>query len=408
MTTSSSQHSAGSDSNADAGPSAQIPQLEVQSAAQPEENATLVQFVLLQLLRQIEHQYRPGLRLPPIHQIAAEFDVSVGTANQAIKELVSRGVVTSRPRLGTTLANGCDREHISRILAATKDASRHSANATSGRQVSVLIRPQAEAMLLEISECFARAMTSYGCKVKFDDIPNKRDQWVDAAGQDGTVIFQPDGARVPITWAGDSPLLVVATNRHYVTGSNCYDILAIDDEQGSALAGEWMQQLCGSACFVGGAHGKSVPRQLDETSRRRLAAFECGWGDTLTPETRLVAGSYDIASGSSVVAKYIALSPRPEGVFCASDDLAIGFTIGTRAHGLHAGQDYQLIGFDKQQRAIEAPDGPISTIEIPRQIMGERAAELLASRLKDPGQPVRRVYLGCKRFVGATTKSVSS
>jgi LacI family transcriptional regulator len=92
-------------------------------------------------------------------------------------------------------------------------------------------------------------------------------------------------------------------------------------------------------------------------------------------------------------------------VFAASDELAVGFVQGARDQGLMAGRDYQIIGFDRQQLGMDLPEGPLTTIEVPRVAMGVRGAELLTARLLDPDQPVHRTYLGCSLFEGKTTRS---
>lgn len=371
--------------------------------------ANLLRYVRRRMLEQIEASFSPHLRLPPIRQIADVFGVSVGTANQAIKDLVGCGVLVSRPRRGTTIAPGCTVRHV--VEMRRKESRRQAASvARAGRGIQVMLAPRADDMIVEMAESFARAMSRQRCRVSFAEYPARRSEWSDAAWGDGTVMFQPpDVARGGIHWAARQPLLVVGTSPVPVDRMDGYDLLTVDDEQGGFQAG---RMACDAGwkrvCFVGRRDGGQAAASYDDTSRRRLAGFTRGFGSAVPQANLLYVGSYDIDDGAAAVAQFVKLRPRPQVVFCGSDDAAIGFMLGAKAHGLDTPHDYQLIGFDKQQRALDVPGGPITTVEIPRDAMGERAAELILSRLADPAQPVRRVYLGCSLFMGRTFRSANS
>ena len=49
---------------------------------------------------------RPGDRLPTVRDLAADLGVAVGTATRAYRELEAEGVVISRRRIGTVVAEG--------------------------------------------------------------------------------------------------------------------------------------------------------------------------------------------------------------------------------------------------------------------------------------------------------------
>jgi DNA-binding LacI/PurR family transcriptional regulator len=101
--------------------------------------------------------------------------------------------------------------------------------------------------------------------------------------------------------------------------------------------------------------------------------------------------------------RYLALPNRPRAVFAASDELAIGFAIGSAAMGVTPGKDFDLVGFDGQHRGRTlnvCP--PLTSVAIPSQEMGRRAAELLLDRIHRPDKPVERVLLECSIFRGGT------
>lgn len=58
-----------------------------------------------------------------------------------------------------------------------------------------------------------------------------------------------------------------------------------------------------------------------------------------------------------------------------------------------------IIGFDGEGRGRQLETGALTTIEAPMKKMGQLAVRLLAERLADPDQPVRRLAEGCSLFV---------
>lgn len=386
-------------------PAARPRQLVVKARPAPdgEDNATLVRLIKRQLLEQLCADFDPNLRLPPIRQIADEFGVSVGTANQAVKDLCDAGVLVSRPRRGTVIAPGCTAEHLREIshLDACGVAAR---GPLAGKVIQVVLNNEGDQMIVEMAESCARAVTDLGCRVAFTDFGKYRDQVKqDATQGDAAVLFQPPRRNNVLHLIAPQPTLVVATSPMVVDSLGGYDMLSVDDEQGGFIAGRHVRDAgYPSACFIGRRYDKQTSGRYDTISARRCNGFERGFGEPIPDAYRLYVGASDIDFGAQVVVDFVKLDPLPEAVFCSSDDVAIGFVFGAMAHGLKPARDYQLIGFDKQQRAIELPAGPITTVEVPRDALGRRGAELIASRLADPSQPVRNVLLGCRLFEGKT------
>ena len=48
----------------------------------------------------------PGARLPTVRDLAADLGIAVGTVTRAYRELETLGLVTSRRRIGTVVAEG--------------------------------------------------------------------------------------------------------------------------------------------------------------------------------------------------------------------------------------------------------------------------------------------------------------
>ncbi len=100
-------------------------------------------------------------------------------------------------------------------------------------------------------------------------------------------------------------------------------------------------------------------------------------------------GSVDVnsrESGADLMRKLVALTPRPDGVFCYNDPMAIGAIHTILEAGLRVPEDVAVIGsgnlhYDAELRV------PLSSIDQQTEMIGERAARLTLSLLETKTQP---------------------
>jgi LacI family transcriptional regulator len=93
-------------------------------------------------------------------------------------------------------------------------------------------------------------------------------------------------------------------------------------------------------------------------------------------------------SGNEAMKKLLALAPRPDGVFCYNDPIAIGVIDAVLEAGLRVPDDIAVIGcgylhFDQSLRV------PLSSVDQQSRAIGERAGKLVLSLIeaKVPPQP---------------------
>jgi GntR family transcriptional regulator len=67
---------------------------------------------------------RPGDRLPPVRQLAADLDLAPGTVARAYKELEGAGMVATRRRTGTHIADSAQPASAADRAAALDQAAR--------------------------------------------------------------------------------------------------------------------------------------------------------------------------------------------------------------------------------------------------------------------------------------------
>lgn len=130
-------------------------------------------------------------------------------------------------------------------------------------------------------------------------------------------------------------------------------------------------------------------------------------------ESRLIFDSRSmiIPTGDSIEAGYrTALEyfsacgdDHPTGVTCYNDLVALGLIRALDELGLRVPEDVSVIGFDDIEILNYLPVS-LTTVRVPKQEMGRRAAELLLKRIeeKEPGAP-ERIYLEAELIVRGTT-----
>ena len=101
----------------------------------------------------------------------------------------------------------------------------------------------------------------------------------------------------------------------------------------------------------------------------------------LAPDDLVVwEGAFTFDAGAAAARRFLALPKRPSAIFCANDQLAIGFIKAVRDAGLTVPEDVSVAGFDDIEYAsLFAP--ALTTMRQPRAELGRRAAEYLVARM---------------------------
>ncbi|HEU4675207.1 MAG TPA: substrate-binding domain-containing protein, partial [Motilibacteraceae bacterium] len=111
-----------------------------------------------------------------------------------------------------------------------------------------------------------------------------------------------------------------------------------------------------------------------------------GWRDAvaargLDASADLVAeGDWTAASGERAMAELLDRRPDLDGVFVASDTMAVGALRALTAAGRRVPDDVGVVGFDGAALA-EAADPPLSSVRQPAQEMGQTLVRLLLTTM---------------------------
>lgn len=103
-------------------------------------------------------------------------------------------------------------------------------------------------------------------------------------------------------------------------------------------------------------------------------------------------GDFSMDAGAAAAEVWMGLEDRPTALFCASDEMAIGFMGAVQHKGFSVPQDVSLVGFDNIE-VVGHLTPALTTIRQQRTKVGERAARLLldmieASTLTGPSEVI--------------------
>lgn len=101
------------------------------------------------------------------------------------------------------------------------------------------------------------------------------------------------------------------------------------------------------------------------------------------PEEYIQEGDWSEASGKRAMGNLLQVTPPPQAVFAASDNMAIGAIKAIQAAGLKVPDDIAVVGFDNMPMAAMA-DPPLTTINHQIERIGFLAATTLIDRLETP------------------------
>lgn len=339
------------------------------------------------LVERIGRECKVGDRLPPISELARSMGVGQNNAQRAVRELVAEGILFSRRRLGLFV-----RELPSDAAEQTHDAQTPLMGKLIGMATAAVAVPFIERMM----EGFTQVIREAGGKTAVIPDVTQKDVVPDPTGYWGVALFNPGINMQPP--ADKRNIVIVSTADHIHPDLIArFDMVSVDQYQGGALAGMTLvKKGLKDACFLGRPLVRGTKR-LDLTSSTRLHGFESAWGSHLKASRLIHVEGYSTNSGRKAFATWQAMSPRPQAIFAASDELAVGFVETAISQGLKPEKDFTIIGFDGQDRNLPESfkNTAIMTVRVPALEMGRRAAQLMLRREADPTRPTQRILLPC-------------
>jgi DNA-binding LacI/PurR family transcriptional regulator len=118
-------------------------------------------------------------------------------------------------------------------------------------------------------------------------------------------------------------------------------------------------------------------------------------------------GNQLLSTGEAVMTQWLSTHEKLEftALIGCNDDAAIGALHALRNHGIRVSEEVSIVGFDDVDTA-QAVWPPLTTNHVHRQLMGEKAVQLLIKRAKDPDAPCQSLVLGTTFIERASTRSL--
>ncbi|MGN6572140.1 MAG: LacI family DNA-binding transcriptional regulator [Pseudolabrys sp.] len=138
-------------------------------------------------------------------------------------------------------------------------------------------------------------------------------------------------------------------------------------------------------------------RERQRGYRAALAAAGLDSDETLTIET---PGSFE--SGAKAIVQLMGVRPAVDAVFFAGDVLAIGAMLECNRRGWEIPKQIAIAGFDDWEISRRFAI-PITTLDIPRYQIGEKAAELMLRRLDGERGKLPPIDVGFRIIERAST-----
>jgi LacI family repressor for deo operon, udp, cdd, tsx, nupC, and nupG len=229
------------------------------------------------------------------------------------------------------------------------------------------------------------APAGYGVIIgNLDNAPDKEAHFVDLAFSrqvDGIMLlcgFVPRGRGRSLAETGLPMVSLCAP----IPGAALPEVY-VDDAGAGLEAGRYLASLGHRRLGYAAGPKGSVVDQTRWTSFRQ-GAIEGGVdpADIVRIEG-LAETRFSYGSGLAAAESFLALANRPTAMFCASDEIAIGFLKVIRRAGLQVPRDVSLLGFDGIEQA-DFTDPVLSTFRQPRHDIGRVGAELLLRLMEGP------------------------
>lgn len=126
------------------------------------------------------------------------------------------------------------------------------------------------------------------------------------------------------------------------------------------------------------AHAASPPNLT--YARLRRAGYERALGELGLAPRIFTCSSVDEAAGAAAARALLAGGEPPTAILAATDRIAFGILAEARAMGLKVPRDLSVVGHDNLPQSAFT-DPPLTTMELPLDMVGARLAEMLIRRI---------------------------
>jgi LacI family transcriptional regulator, repressor for deo operon, udp, cdd, tsx, nupC, and nupG len=175
--------------------------------------------------------------------------------------------------------------------------------------------------------------------------------------------------------------------------------VSIDDVEGGRMATQHLINLGHER--IGLISGRPLPTPFFPENDRLAGYREALVASGLQVDRQLqVPGFFTIEGGEHAITAQLSQRTPPTAVFAMSDEMAFGALRALRRHGLQAGRDVSIVGFDGHEMA-DLLD--LTTVCQPAEDLGALAARCLLELLDNPATEPQARRLPTQLYVRGST-----
>ena len=209
------------------------------------------------------------------------------------------------------------------------------------------------------------------------------------------ISLDPDSTELGGLLELDAPKVLVGTKWPGVPS------VSIDDERAARLATQHLVNLGHRRIgLIAGRPGRSP--FLAERARKRGFETAVAWPAPGSSTLEYGYGDFTVDGGETAMNALLAQPHPPTAVFCMSDEMAFGAMRALRLHGLEAGRDVSLVGFDGHDLSGMLD---LTTVVQPVAQIGATAAQMLLQEISDAsGQKPVEVEIPTRLVVRSSSR----
>lgn len=318
----------------------------------------------------------PGQSRPTLEQVAARAGVSRATVSRVVNKAESVD-----PRLAERVTRAVEElRYVPNLAARTLMTRRTDTVVLVAAESSTrfFADPFFAAVVRGVSQELARAGLHLVLSVAQDREDVERvEAFVQGGHVDGALVLSEHDHLDTAGRLRAAGVPVVVGGRPFRTDVDV-GYVDHDNRRGGELAAQRL-------LAVGRTHLGTISGPGDMTAAvDRLAGFRSALGGRFDPEL-VEEADFTTAGGGVAVAALLARRPDVDGLFVASDTMAVGVLNRLRDEGRRVPEDVAVVGFDDAEvAAVSSP--PLTTVRQHSTEQGRLMAQLLVHRL---GRPVR-------------------
>ena len=321
-----------------------------------------------------EGKFKPGERLPSMDDLSEQYHVNKVTVRRALAELNASGLIYSVPAQGTYVA---DQPTAARLMPRNRMM-------TVGLVSHLMVPGNTGLYHLDIIQGIRDELSKLHANLvilpaRHIEPQAKIYDYMSQAGLDATIYVGTFDAQALRRMIEKGPPAVMVD--YSVRGLNI-DTILLDNRGGGYQAMEHLIGL-GHRSF-----GVILGQEEQLTTRERMeGAFDAVEQAGLPRSCmRMFKGDYQREGGYQAMAEILKSGDIPTAIFCLNDEMATGTLQALYSlSNLNVPRDISLVGFDDTAWAT-ATQPPLTTIQVPKTLMGRLAVQRVMARLKGQDQ----------------------